>query len=350
MTSSLSDVEEGLGCGAFARHGHGDSGCILASLADANAFYLVSATAPDPGHLGNGSSIAPTICHPLSEHRAPAPTASHDFALLTAGPPYLRIKGEQAWPSPPLGPGDVECNHYPQDSPSSAGGFFLNYSCSPTTSRTWSPIPSALPQPVKNMTYQQDGVSVCGPTSVKPLSVAGSGICSPFPDELQGFPSSSSELCLGLPVTSFESGSLPTEELLVQTPKSMVVPKIESPSTRLGDVPEMGSEGAMRTSAEVAAAPEARLDEPYAKLIYRAFMSRKDHAMTLQGIYQWFRENTSKAVSEKGGWQNSIRHNLSMNAVRAALPFIFSLLIISASSSFLYILLTLFITPFSVCH
>ncbi|KAK0732447.1 hypothetical protein B0T21DRAFT_291116 [Apiosordaria backusii] len=54
-------------------------------------------------------------------------------------------------------------------------------------------------------------------------------------------------------------------------------------------------------------------EEPYAKLIYRAFMSKPSHAMTLQEIYQWFRENTDKGKDETKGWQNSIRHNLSMN-------------------------------------
>ncbi|KAI5927314.1 hypothetical protein F4810DRAFT_706684 [Camillea tinctor] len=57
-----------------------------------------------------------------------------------------------------------------------------------------------------------------------------------------------------------------------------------------------------------------KVEEPYAQLIYRAFMSRDEHAMTLQEIYQWFRDNTDKAKSEGKGWQNSIRHNLSMNA------------------------------------
>ncbi|KAI9899260.1 hypothetical protein N3K66_005721 [Trichothecium roseum] len=54
-------------------------------------------------------------------------------------------------------------------------------------------------------------------------------------------------------------------------------------------------------------------DEPYAKLIYRALMSREDKTMTLQEIYQWFRDNTAKTVGRGKGWQNSIRHNLSMN-------------------------------------
>jgi hypothetical protein len=69
----------------------------------------------------------------------------------------------------------------------------------------------------------------------------------------------------------------------------------------------------------------AKTDEPYAKLLYRALMSVPEHAMTLQEIYQWFRDNTDKDIkkdkSEKRpgknaeGWQNSIRHNLSMNDV-----------------------------------
>lgn len=56
-------------------------------------------------------------------------------------------------------------------------------------------------------------------------------------------------------------------------------------------------------------------EEPYAKLIYRAFMSKPNHAMTLQEIYQWFRDNTDKGKDDTKGWQNSIRHNLSMNMV-----------------------------------
>lgn len=58
-----------------------------------------------------------------------------------------------------------------------------------------------------------------------------------------------------------------------------------------------------------------KVDEPYAQLIYKAFLSRPNRSMTLQEIYKWFRENTDKAKSEGKGWQNSIRHNLSMNLV-----------------------------------
>jgi hypothetical protein len=60
--------------------------------------------------------------------------------------------------------------------------------------------------------------------------------------------------------------------------------------------------------------------EPYAKLIHRALMSAPNHSMVLQEIYQWFRDHTAKGSSDTKGWMNSIRHNLSMNAVRKFHP------------------------------
>ncbi len=75
--------------------------------------------------------------------------------------------------------------------------------------------------------------------------------------------------------------------------------------------------GMPATPESLSTAPKS--DEPYAKLIFRALMSKPDRRMTLQEIYQWFRDNTTKADGDKdkkGGWQNSIRHNLSMNGVR----------------------------------
>lgn len=57
-------------------------------------------------------------------------------------------------------------------------------------------------------------------------------------------------------------------------------------------------------------------DEPYAKLIYRALMSVPERRMVLRDIYEWFELNTDKAKNAcSKGWQNSIRHNLSMNGV-----------------------------------
>lgn len=59
---------------------------------------------------------------------------------------------------------------------------------------------------------------------------------------------------------------------------------------------------------------------PYSILIFKALQAAKDNKLPLQGIYNWFERNTDKAKSSGSkGWQNSIRHNLSMNAVGAPL-------------------------------
>ena len=56
--------------------------------------------------------------------------------------------------------------------------------------------------------------------------------------------------------------------------------------------------------------------KPYAALIYEALMSKMDKRMVLREIYAWFEKNTDKAKDPASrGWQNSIRHNLSMNGV-----------------------------------
>ncbi|KAF2029475.1 hypothetical protein EK21DRAFT_101096 [Setomelanomma holmii] len=55
-------------------------------------------------------------------------------------------------------------------------------------------------------------------------------------------------------------------------------------------------------------------EQPYAQLIYKALLEADNHTMILRDIYDWFRKYTDKAsASETKGWQNSIRHNLSMN-------------------------------------
>ncbi|KAF2844628.1 hypothetical protein T440DRAFT_523327 [Plenodomus tracheiphilus IPT5] len=55
-------------------------------------------------------------------------------------------------------------------------------------------------------------------------------------------------------------------------------------------------------------------EQPYAQLIYQALLHAEGHTMILRDIYDWFKKYTDKAAaSETKGWQNSIRHNLSMN-------------------------------------
>ncbi|KAF2404130.1 hypothetical protein EJ06DRAFT_189001 [Trichodelitschia bisporula] len=54
--------------------------------------------------------------------------------------------------------------------------------------------------------------------------------------------------------------------------------------------------------------------EPYAKSIFRCLQQAPNHTMVLRDIYEWFKEHTDKGRDpNERGWQNSIRHNLSMN-------------------------------------
>ena len=58
--------------------------------------------------------------------------------------------------------------------------------------------------------------------------------------------------------------------------------------------------------------------DSYAWLIYRALMDADDNKLSLQEIYSWVATHTDKANNPGvKGWQNSIRHNLSMNGVCA---------------------------------
>ncbi|KAJ5514437.1 Winged helix-turn-helix transcription repressor DNA-binding [Penicillium fimorum] len=54
---------------------------------------------------------------------------------------------------------------------------------------------------------------------------------------------------------------------------------------------------------------------PYSVLIYQALKDAPGNKLQLQSIYSWFEANTGKGADPNAkGWQNSIRHNLSMNA------------------------------------
>jgi hypothetical protein len=62
--------------------------------------------------------------------------------------------------------------------------------------------------------------------------------------------------------------------------------------------------------------------EPYAKTLFRCLKEAPNNTMVLRDIYDWFKVNTSRGKdAHEKGWQNSIRHNLSMNQVSISTPF-----------------------------
>ena len=79
---------------------------------------------------------------------------------------------------------------------------------------------------------------------------------------------------------------------------------------------------AMDSSVQHLANSKSKRQLPYAKLLFTALSRSPDHSMALRDIYKWFDDNTDKTKEkESRGWQNSIRHNLSMNAVSSSIMF-----------------------------
>ncbi|KAJ5131008.1 Winged helix-turn-helix transcription repressor DNA-binding [Penicillium bovifimosum] len=91
-----------------------------------------------------------------------------------------------------------------------------------------------------------------------------------------------------------------------------------SPQSLAAASPSMTAHSTDRLSPRLSTAEQKQERSghlPYSALIYNALKAAPGNKLPLQGIYNWFQENTDKGAdpSEKG-WQNSIRHNLSMNA------------------------------------
>lgn len=89
--------------------------------------------------------------------------------------------------------------------------------------------------------------------------------------------------------------------------------ELDSNSGTLLDTP--APDDGTRSESGIEEAPIDK-EEPYAQLLNRCLREAPGHTMILRDIYHWFARYTDKSHNkETKGWQNSIRHNLSMNAV-----------------------------------
>ena len=124
---------------------------------------------------------------------------------------------------------------------------------------------------------------------------------------------------------------LQNHDLLVQPPKNLWVEDARSLSDSASPTPysprpysesldiniDLEELGEHTSSSEEVMVQEKLGDVPYAQLIYSALMEAPGNRMVLRDIYHWIERNTDKANNpEFTGWQNSVRHNLSMNKVR----------------------------------
>ncbi|KAJ5960091.1 uncharacterized protein N7479_007241 [Penicillium vulpinum] len=96
------------------------------------------------------------------------------------------------------------------------------------------------------------------------------------------------------------------------------VSSYQSPQSLIASSPAMTSHAGDRLSPRSSTGDnkeERPGHPPYSVLIYQALKDAPGHKLQLQSIYSWFEANTDKGADPNAkGWQNSIRHNLSMNA------------------------------------
>ena len=107
-----------------------------------------------------------------------------------------------------------------------------------------------------------------------------------------------------------------------------------SNASRQGTADLMGYENTIHEEDEVGEGINGEIADPcYAQLLYRCLRDAPDHTMALKDVYKWVRQYSQKARDSPGtGWQNSVRHNLSMNAVSSKNLPIASTFVIANSS------------------
>lgn len=327
---------------------------------DTASYYTPSPVAQIQSPHPSEAASLPSTCASYETHYYPSSTVILDgyttcftsSTSMTSNPHHFpRSHHHQTWPSPP--PGPDEFDEYSYNASPTCASSDTCYNPSPVSPTSWPSPHHTFQQPLDQFPPQDSfkNLQICTPTSTDSFSLPIRG-----PQLAASYTGSFIDRCLdadidGLPrdntsgrIQDFLSASLPCTPSPGEFPAgtSIYMPAINQDDASLGGpqnlaspdgntiyMPATNQDDASLGSPQNLASPDGntetteaneedtpiRGDEPYAQLIYRAFKSRPNHTMTLQEIYSWFRDNTTKANSQSKGWQNSIRHNLSMNAV-----------------------------------